>query len=172
VKFYGGIFNLSNLATEKNLTAAFLSTPLGYFLTLSYGGPWNLLCMLALILATIFDWVSGIHASKKDGSYASAYGLQGLTRSLVVIALPAFASILDRIFLLPNILFFMFWGGILVHTLTSFTANSVRAGWDRWIPNWAIEAVKSEINAKINRSKERLPSPGTKPKEVDEKTAE
>jgi phage-related holin len=160
MKFYGGIFNLSNLATEKNLIASFLSTPLGYFLTLSYGGAWNVACMLALVLATVFDWVSGIQASKKDNTYSSAYGLQGLTRTLVVISLPAFASILDRLFLLPNILFFMFWGGILVHTLTSFTANSVRAGWDRWIPNWAIEAVKSEINAKINRSKERLPSPG------------
>ncbi|MCP3741471.1 phage holin family protein [Rossellomorea sp. BNER] len=171
MKFYAGIFNLSNMGTEKNIFAAILSTPLGYFLTLTYGGEWNLLCMTALVAATAYDWVSGIQASKKDDTYASVYGLQGMIRTLVVLSLPAFASTLDRIFTLPNIFFFLFWGGIMVHTLTSFTANSVRAGWDRWIPNWAIEAVASEINAKINRSKERLPSPGANPEEEENKRA-
>lgn len=165
MRFYSGIFNLSNLATEKNFIAGLLSTPLGWFLTVTYGGVWNIGAMTALVLATVFDWVSGIQASGKDGTYASAYGLQGLMRTIVVLSLPAYASILDRLFLLPNVLFFMFWGGIMVHTLTSFTANSVRAGWDRWIPNWAIEAVKSEINAKINRSRERLPTPGANPED-------
>jgi phage-related holin len=161
MNFYAGIFNFSNLLNTKTGTAALISTPLGYFLTLAYGdAPINLTCMSALILLMVADWVTGIYAATKDKTLSSAYGLQGVARTFVILLLPALATLLDQIFQLPNILFFMFWGGISAHTLTSFTANSKRVGWDRWIPQWALEAVKSEIEAKIKRSQDRLPSPG------------
>lgn len=171
MKFYPGIFNLSNLATEKNLVAGLLATPFGYLVTLVYGGVMNVLAMTALIMAIAYDWISGYYAAKRDNTYASAYGLQGIMRTLVVVTLPAFARVLDQVFMLPNILFFTVWGGIMLHTLNSFTANSYRAGWDRWIPNWAIDAVKSEIQAKIERSNQRKPSPGADIKDVEEKVA-
>jgi phage-related holin len=160
LNFYSGIFNFSNLFNTKTGMAAFISTPLGYYLTLAYGEDINLLCMVALALLVTMDWMTGIVAATKDKTLSSAYGLQGVVRTFVILLLPAFATIIDKIFGLPNIMFFMFWGGIVLHTLVSFAANSERIGWNRWIPQWALNAVASEIQAKIQRSQERLPSPG------------
>jgi phage-related holin len=166
MNFYSGIFNFTNLFNSKTGLAAFVSTPLGYYLTLAYGDDINLLCMIALAILITLDWLTGIVAATKDKTLSSAYGLQGVSRTFVILLLPALATLIDKIFGLPNVLFFMFWGGIFVHTLTSFAANSERIGWNRWIPQWALNAVASEIQAKIQRSQERLPTPGASIDEV------
>lgn len=166
MNFYSGIFNFSNMINAKTGAAAITGTTLGYYLTIAYGSEANLLAMAVLGLAVFYDWITGIIAAIKDKTLSSAYGLQGVARTLVIVGLPAMASMIDRMFSLPNLFFFLFWGGIFVHTLTSLAANSKRIGWDRWIPDWAIQAIASEIKAKINRSQERLPTPGASPDET------
>ncbi|MFC9538675.1 hypothetical protein ACFTQ7_02180 [Lysinibacillus sp. NPDC056959] len=41
------------------------------------------------------DWISGIRASKRDKSYGSSYGIDGLFRSLFLLLLPAGGHLLD-----------------------------------------------------------------------------
>lgn len=166
MNFYAGIFNFSNMVNAKTGVAAITGTTLGYYLTLAYGSEANVGAMVILCLAVFYDWITGIVAAHRDKTLSSAYGLQGVARTFVIVGLPAMASMIDRLFNLPNIFFFLFWGGIFVHTLTSLAANSKRIGWDTWIPDWAINAVTSEIKAKINRAQERLPTPGADPEEV------
>jgi phage-related holin len=154
---YKEIFSITELFNGKVGFAAFFTSGVGGFLTWLYGGTeYNLLCMAALFLAISFDWIGGTVASKKDGSYASAYGIQGLVRTVVMLLLPVFGVLIDNIFQTPNVAFFMFWGGLMYHTLNSMTANFTRAGWDKLIPNWAIDYVSSEIESKINRSNSRV----------------
>lgn len=158
---YKEIFNIGYLFNVKIGAAAFLASGVGGFLTWMYGGTtYNLLCMAALTLIIAFDWISGSVASKKDGSYASVYGLQGLTRTLVMLLLPVFGVLMDQIFSMPNLIFLLFWGGLMYHTMNSMTANFTRAGWDKLIPNWAIEYVASEIESKIKRANSRVTIPG------------
>lgn len=150
------IFDFSNLLNVRTGIISFSTGIIGSALTKIYGGEIFLLSMLALLLVIAFDWGGAIGASKKDGTYASEYGIQGVIRSAVLLALPAWGIIMDRIFGLPNVIFFLLWGGIMFHTITSMTANFKRAGWDRWIPNWALEFVASEIEAKIRRAESRM----------------
>lgn len=157
---YKEIFKISELFNVKIGAAAFLASGVGGFLSWLYGGTtYNLMCMSALILVIAFDWISGSVASKKDGTYASVYGLQGLARTVVMLLLPVFGVLMDNIFSTPNIVFFLFWGGLLYHTLNSMTANFTRAGWDKLIPNWAIDYVSSEIQSKIQRANSRVTIP-------------
>jgi phage-related holin len=157
MKFYSEIFNFSNLINLRTGLASLTSGAVGTLLNAVYGGDLHIYFISALFLAVVFDWFGGIAAAKKDGSYASAYGIQGVIRTAVMLALPAWGSIIDKIIGSPvSVFFYVFWGGILFHTLVSMTANFKRAGWDRWIPNWAIEWVASEIEAKIRRSEERI----------------
>ncbi|WP_245917348.1 phage holin family protein [Bacillus canaveralius] len=126
-----------------------------------YGGELHLYFIAVLAFAICFDWTGAVAASKKDGTYASAYGIQGVMRTAVMLALPAWGSMVDILLKVPvPAFFFVLWGGIFFHTCVSMTANFKRAGWDRWIPNWAIEWVASEIEAKIRRSEARMPTPG------------
>jgi phage-related holin len=112
-----------------------------------------ILALMVLLIA--LDWISGSRASKKDGSYASEYGIDGVFRTAFIIGLPAAGNLFDYIFHLPGVFFGLFSFGIVKHTLNSMTANVVRAGWDRWVPNWAIKSVESEIETKLSRSLKR-----------------
>jgi phage-related holin len=159
VKFYQGILDFSGVFNFRNgivsLSAGALGGTLGQF----YGGELYVWFIVALALPVVFDWISGSIAAKKDQSYASAYGIQGLVRTAVLLAIPAWASVMDKLFS-TNFLFFMFWGGILFHTLISMTANFKRIGWNVWIPTWAFEWVTSEIEAKIKRAQDRTKGEG------------
>jgi phage-related holin len=151
------IFNFTNLLNLRTGLASLTSGALGTLLNAVYGGDLHVYFISAIVLAVVFDWFGGIAAAKKDGSYASTYGIQGVLRTAVMLALPAWGSIIDKIIGSPvSVFFYVLWGGILFHTLVSMTANFKRAGWDRWIPNWAIEFVASEIEAKIRRSEDRI----------------
>lgn len=169
MNFYSGIFNFSNLLNTKTGLASFAATPIGVWLTFIYGTSANVVCMAAMALLVALDWITGSVAAAKDKTLSSAYGLQGIARTFVILLLPTLGALIDHIFGLPNLFFFIFWGGIFSHTLVSFAANSQRAGWDRWIPDWALKAVSSEIEAKIQRSKDRLPSPGAPVDETQNK---
>lgn len=115
--------------------------------------------MTALIFFIVMDWISGIRASKKDDSYGSEYGIDGVFRTFFILLLPAGGHLLDRIFGSPSIIFGAFGLGVLYHIIQSMTANSIRAGWGKWIPDWILtqltDWVRSEIEAKIARANKR-----------------
>jgi phage-related holin len=167
MNIYSRIFDLTNLLSLKTGFASALIGGGAAVFEYFYGGENSFVFMLLLVLVIAFDWSGGIAASKKDGSYSSAYGIQGVMRTVVILALPAFGHLFDVAFKTPlNMVFFMIWGGILYHTLQSMTANFIRAGWDKWVPTWAFEWVANEIEAKINRSQFRLPTSGAKVEEI------
>lgn len=155
MKNYLEVFNFSNLFTTRTGVVGVASGTAGSILSKIYGGEMFIWFVTALLLAIALDWIGGTASSKKDVSYASAYGIQGIMRVAVMLALPAFGSALDHILGTPNVIFFMFWGGLLFHTLVSMSANFKRAGWNVWIPTWAIDFVASEIEAKIKRAESR-----------------
>lgn len=115
--------------------------------------------MTALFFFLALDWISGIRASKKDLSYGSAYGIDGLFRSFFILLLPAGGHLIDKIFGSPGIVFGLISAALLYHIIQSMTANSIRAGWGKWIPDWLLnkitEWVRSEIENKLARAVER-----------------
>lgn len=45
--------------------------------------------MTALLFFVVLDWISGIRASKKDYSYSSKYGIDGVFRTFFIVLLSA-----------------------------------------------------------------------------------
>ncbi|KZR58367.1 phage holin family protein [Pseudobacillus badius] len=115
--------------------------------------------MFAIAFFIAMDWMSGIRASKRDTSYASKYGIDGLFRTFFILLLPGGGHLLDVALGLPGILFGLLSFGILYHVIQSMTANSIRAGWGEWVPEWILnkitEWVKSELEAKLSRAEGR-----------------
>ncbi|SET83598.1 Phage-related holin (Lysis protein) [Oceanobacillus limi] len=120
--------------------------------------------MTALLFFVVMDWISGTRASKKDKTYASKYGIDGVFRTFFILLLPAGGHLLDMAFGLPGVFFGILSIGILYHVIQSMTANSIRAGWGEWVPeailtklsNW----VKEELESKIARSNIRKTDKG------------
>lgn len=123
------------------------------------GGPAVISAMTALVFFIAMDWLSGWSAAKKDGSYASHYGIDGISRTFFMLLLPAGGHLLDVALGLPGVLFGVFAGGLIYHTIKSMTANSVRAGWADWLPIAILEKVtewvQSEIESKLDRALKR-----------------
>ncbi|CAM4109495.1 Phage holin family protein [Mesobacillus thioparans] len=161
MKPYWELINLTNLLNLRTGLASIVSGILGTMMTHIYGGNMNPLFIGILFLAIVFDWAGAISASKKDGTYASQYGIQGVLRTGVMLLLPAWGTMLDKA-MGTSFFFFLLTGGLLFHTLISMSANFKRAGWDKWIPTWALDWIASEIEAKIRRSESRLPVPSEK----------
>ncbi|MBA9088826.1 phage-related holin [Fontibacillus solani] len=115
--------------------------------------------MVALVFFVVMDWISGVEAARKDNSYGSRYGLEGVIRTFFILLLPAGGHLLDVVLMLPGVIFGALAFGTLYHILQSMTANSIRAGWGEWLPlpilNWLIEWVKSELDKKIKRAESR-----------------
>lgn len=121
-----------------------------------YGeGNVRFIIMTLMCLVIALDWIAGIRASKRDDTYASEYGIDGIYRTVFILFLPAVGNLLDTISNLPGVVFGLISFGIIYHVLQSMIANTVRAGWDRWVPQRVIELVSSEIENKIARSMER-----------------
>lgn len=116
--------------------------------------------MAALLFFIAMDWISGIRASKKDSSYASKYGIDGIFRTFFILLLPAGGHLLDDVFGAPGVIFGLLAFGVLYHVLQSMTANSIRAGWGNWVPDWLLNKltdwVKAELESKFSRSEARL----------------
>lgn len=118
--------------------------------------------MGAVITVAFFigmDWLSGSAASRKDNTYASHYGIDGVFRTFFMLLLPAGGHLLDNVLSSPGIVFGIFVAGLLYHTTKSMTANAVRAGWANWLPISMIDKVadwvQSEIESKIDRANKR-----------------
>ena len=113
-----------------------------------------------LVILLALDWISGVRASKKDGSYGSEYGIDGVFRTVFILLFPALAHLLDVALGLPNIFFIFVVVDLGYHILQSSTANGIRAGWGRLMPNTALNFltkwVKSELDAKVARAEKRL----------------
>lgn len=121
--------------------------------------------LIALAFFILMDWLSGSRAAKKDNSYASKYGIDGIFRTFFMLLLPAGGHFLDDLFKLPGVFFGLLIAGLLYHIIQSMTANAVRAGWADWLPIKALELITkwvgSELEKKIQRAVDRggVPSP-------------
>ncbi|WP_405176367.1 phage holin family protein [Paenibacillus sp. FSL H8-0261] len=115
--------------------------------------------MVALLFFIIMDWLSGIRAAKKDNTYASKYGIDGVFRTFFMLLLPAGGHLLDMVFGLPGAIFGALSIGTLYHVLQSMTANSIRAGWGDSLPLPILEVVLkwvgSELDKKVKRAASR-----------------
>lgn len=137
-------------STQFKIGAA-ISGGLGTIINFLYGKT-NLIWIVIFGWIIMLDWITGSKASKLDGTYSSQYGIEGITRTVVLLSLPALAHLFDIALKLPDFFFFMVTGGLIYHIFNSFAANCARVGWDKWIPAWLLESVASEIQAKIQRS--------------------
>jgi len=155
VKEYLSIFNISNLFTGKTGLFAVMGGSVGAFLSTIYGGEVRLTVIWALALAIALDWIGAIAAATKDKSYSSQYGIIGVLRTAVILALPVFGKLLDGALNTQGFFFYMLAVGLLYHTVVSMTANFTRAGWDKWIPLWALNFIASELEAKVKRAQNR-----------------
>jgi phage-related holin len=115
--------------------------------------------MAALLFFVFMDWLSGVRAAKKDNTYASKYGIDGIFRTFFMLLLPAGGHLLDGIFGFSGAIFGALAVGTLYHVLQSMTANSIRAGWGDWLPLTVLEVVLkwvgSELEKKIKRAASR-----------------
>lgn len=165
MKLLDGLFSIKTIFTAQFGKGAVTLGPLAALLNFVYGVG-NLGWMLILVISIGIDWISGIRASKKDGSYASAYGLDGVYRTAVMLLLPFLGNKIDEAFVTRmeingfemGVFFSLLTGGLLYHTLMSAAANFERAGWGRWVPNKVLEGIASEIQAKTQRSNARKES--------------
>lgn len=147
--------NISDVITSTQFKAgAAISGGLGTLFNFLYGKT-NLIWIVIFGWIIMLDWITGSRASKLDGTYSSQYGIEGITRTVVLLSLPALAHFFDMALKLPDFFFFMVTGGLIYHIFNSFAANCARIGWDKWIPAWLLESVASEIQAKIQRSDAR-----------------
>jgi phage-related holin len=125
-----------------------------------YGSSETVRAIMAAIAFFIFmDWMSGTRASKKDETYASKYGIDGVFRTFFILLLPAGGHLLDMASRLPGIFFGLLSFGVLYHVIQSMTANTIRAGWVDWVPVNILEKiikwVGSEIDSKVSRAEKR-----------------
>ncbi|PAD69953.1 hypothetical protein CHH83_05985 [Bacillus sp. 7586-K] len=149
-------FSLKELFTPAVGIISFLNSIAGTTLHILFGAQ-NLIWVgiyAALILA---DWISGTAAAKKDNSYGSQYGIEGIGRTVFLLLIVAITSWIDKGLETNGILFFFIIGGLIYHTFKSVTANIARAGWEKWIPASMLESLASEIQNKQLRSQARNP---------------
>lgn len=148
--------SLENINTTGHAVFATIGAVAGSVVEIVYGGGEDRKLMIGVYAFFIFmDWISGIAASKKDGSYSSEYGINGVLRTLFILCFPAAANMLDYVLHTPGVVFYFVTSGLIFHTFNSLTANSVRAGWEKWIPKSVITFVQSEIENKMNRAQNK-----------------
>lgn len=127
------------------------------FFQLGFGAVKAILIAYLLYLFLIaLDWLTGTTAAKKDGIDTSAYGIDGVKRTVFLLCLPGIARLLDLLMNTEVIV-----TGIVIAILSrsiarSVIANTKRAGWDKWLPLWAINWVAAELDHKDARAKQRL----------------
>ena len=147
-RFQISLDNLLNPATRTAAATGFVLAPyIDYF----YGEGRNDI-LAVLIFFIIMDWIAGIAAAQKDHTYSSEYGINGIFRTLFILAFPAGSNLLDRAMGTPGFLFYAITFGLIYHTFQSVIANAYRAGWKRFIPQQAVNFVASEIRAKSERA--------------------
>lgn len=121
-----------------------------------YGeNPVRMLIMTWYVFLIAMDWIAGYRASKIDGSYASEYGINGAFRTAFLLFMPAVGHLIDTVIGTPGIGFGFLIAAFGLHIWKSMTANVVRAGWEKWVPEWAMNAVSDEIEHKLARAIKR-----------------
>jgi phage-related holin len=151
----GGIFVSKEVTVASGMGGGLLPV-FEYF----YGNGTAVLgAVAALAFFIMMDWLSGSSASRKDKTYASHYGIDGMFRTFFMLLLPAGGHLLDELLGTPGVIFGIFVAGLLAHTIKSMIANVVRAGWANWLPIGALEKVtewvSSEIESKLDRAMKR-----------------
>ncbi|MDC6267707.1 phage holin family protein [Lysinibacillus fusiformis] len=150
------IINVGKQALEHPLISSVGAFGLMFF-EYGFGAVKAVLVAFLLYLVLIaLDWLTGTSAAKRDGIDTSAYGIEGIKRTVFLICLPVIARLLDVIMHTEVIV-----TGIVIAVLSrsiarSVIANTKRAGWDKWLPSWAIEWVSAELEHKDTRAKQRL----------------
>lgn len=125
------------------------------------------MAIAAIFIAVLFlDLLSGRAASKKDGSFASEYGINGAYRTAFIVFILAVAYRTDLVLIsrlnldeLGYPLYPLFYYLITNFGLPmwrSMTANVYRAGWDVWIPKGVLERISDEIEHKTARANKRI----------------
>lgn len=149
--------SLDSLVTPNNAMAAFFGIIMSPLLDMAHDSM-KVLFFVLLLTVICGDWITGIAAAKKDNTYRSDYGLAGVLRTVFLMWLPIIGLYLDKTVYdltsvdIPDFAYYAIVLGILYHTWESMTANAYRAGWERWIPKWALKIVSSEIKAKSERA--------------------
>jgi phage-related holin len=164
MKLSAEVFDLKALINPSLSFVGMAGGTIGTFLSMLYGNSQvNMYVALLLLTVVVFDWLGAIGAALKDGSYASEYGIQGVFRTTIILTLPLVGRLLDKLTGTPIVIadvpvsgFYWFISSVLIYnTWMSMTANFARAGYEKWIPNWMLQFVASEIEAKITRSEGR-----------------
>ncbi|QGQ95880.1 holin [Paenibacillus psychroresistens] len=159
-RYLKSILSLDTLLKYKNVATGAVGAAAAPFLeqAFSSGKFW---CYLFLFLIIIGDWISGSAAARKDGTYSSEYGISGVLRTTLILLIPFIGFALDMISVhvfkisQPGCVYYALTLMLARHSAESLTANSARAGWDRWIPNKVLIYISSEIQAKIERSEKQ-----------------
>lgn len=151
---------MDTLLKTQNILAALTGAILVPVFEFLYGeGDVVKYLMTALLFFIVMDWISGIRAAKKDHTYGSKYGIDGVFRTFFILLLPAGGHLLDRVLGSPGVVFGVLGAGILYHVIQSMTANAIRAGWGEWVPEWILtrltEWVREELESKLARSEQR-----------------
>lgn len=141
---------------DHPIAGAIGSLFISIFTFLYGGGKIAILGMLLYTLIIAADWISGYSAARKDGSYASEYGIEGAYRTTLLLLFPAMANFADQLLNMPNVIFGFVVFSFSAHIWRSMTANVYRAGYDKWIPVWVLERVADEIEHKAARAKKRI----------------
>lgn len=155
---------MDTLLRSGNIIAGIVGAVLVPAFEYLYGGETALKLMAVLVFFVGMDWISGIRAAKKDNSYGSKYGIDGIFRSFFILLLPAGGHLVDQVIGTPGLVFGILGAGIIYHVVQSMTANAIRAGWGDWVPDWLLtrlaEWVKEEIESKLARSNKRRQEKG------------
>ncbi|RNB66417.1 holin [Brevibacillus borstelensis] len=153
---------LPHLLRKKaaKMKESFMSGAIGAFLLTTfhflYGeGPAKYITMTLFGMLIALDWISGYRASKIDGSYASEYGIEGAFRTAFILFMPAIGNLVDQVTGMPGTAFGFLVAAFGLHIWKSMTANVIRAGWDKWVPGWAMNAVSDEVEHKLARAIKR-----------------
>ena len=148
-----------------NPTAGVVGTAALSVLNFMYGTGITLTVTAIFVVVLVLDWISGRAASKKDGSYASEYGINGAYRTAFILILLSLAYRTD-VALVGAVsidltypvypIFFYLIANFGLPMWRSMTANVYRAGWDVWIPQRVLNRIADEIEHKTARANRRV----------------
>ncbi len=144
-----------NLLVANPIAGTVGATTLG-ILNFMYGTGITLTAMGIFTVLLVLDWIAGRAASKRDGSYASEYGINGGYRTAFIVLILFAAYRVDVALGLPYVAFGYLLLNFGLPMWRSMTANVYRAGWDVWIPQAVLNRVADEIEHKAARANKRL----------------
>ena len=153
-----------NLLVANPIAGGLGATALG-IINFMYGSGITLTAICIFAGMVVLDWISGRAASKRDGSLASEYGINGAYRIAFTMGILFLAYRVDVALNLPYITFGYFIVNFGEPMWRSLTANVHRAGWNVWIPESVLNRVADEIAHKNARANKRLEERKTYSKE-------